>query len=120
MLWLVVSERSESIMVGEPWLWGGHSHEDLVPMRTRRGDWLRAVEWNQRPLAEAGKAITTPVFLFYPLKALPSSDPHQKVGTMHSHPESVGDHSAVCFMREVGPPPIFESMVQAKTHPRLD
>lgn len=56
-------------------------------------------------MAEAGTGITTPVFLFYSLKALLSSNPHQKVGTMHSHPESVGDHSTICFIREVGTNP---------------
>lgn len=50
------------------------------------------------------------MFHFCPLKSLPSSDPHQKLGAEHC--ESNGDHSSVCSMcpmRKVEPPPIFES-----------
>lgn len=34
-----------------------------------------------------------PVFYFYPLKALPSSNLYQKLRAEHSHRESLGDHS---------------------------
>lgn len=39
---------------------------------------------------------------------------------MHSYPESVGDHSTICFMREVGMNPlsIFES--RSKQRPISD